>query len=535
MTAAAAPATTATSAALTGDGLSPASREVTVFLRNSFTLAPARGAATARRRRRAGRRLLLLRRPVRGTARAAARLALGARARARRLRAGGSASAAAAAVAAAVRRGRARGGRARAGGRLRGPRAGALREAPRLVARELLDRDRLVVAAVLVAVAVVAVAVVLILVRGAELLVEVVDLGVVALLVVGVVVRLHDLAVLDHAAPGAGLHLLHLDERLVAVHVGAHGALDVAHAAGGLLDQRARLHVEGDLDPREPRGELVEAGHAGVRDALRDLPLDPVVGPLRDDLGLELLRLAPDLRGEPDRLVLVLGDVRDPVHELRPLLELGELVVGGLQLDGHVDRLLDRHPPALADARHVVLAPATAVVAATETRDQAARGLLRDAAGAAGLIDLAADGVLDLRADLVGRLRRHVRGAHPPVAERGDALLGQRGGGREAGAGGEALRARQTAAALLRLRRDVADVLHRFLECVTDRVSDGLAHILRHGRFPYLLEVVVALGVPCGEAGGNGGNSPGEVVQAHASDAGSHFTQETGFPRLSGL
>jgi hypothetical protein len=56
-------------------------------------------------------------------------------------------------------------------------------------------------------------------------------------------VRLDELAVLDHAAPGARLVLLHLDERLEAVQVGAHGALDVAHAARRLLDQRAGVDV----------------------------------------------------------------------------------------------------------------------------------------------------------------------------------------------------------------------------------------------------------------------------------------------------
>ena len=80
---------------------------------------------------------------------------------------------------------------------------------------------------------------------------------------------LDDLAVLDHAAPGAGLELLHLDERLVAGEVGADRALDVAHAAGRLLDQRAGVDVEVDLDPRQPRRELVEGHDARVRDPLR--------------------------------------------------------------------------------------------------------------------------------------------------------------------------------------------------------------------------------------------------------------------------
>ena len=65
-------------------------------------------------------------------------------------------------------------------------------------------------------------------------------------------------------------------------------------------------------------------------------------------VGLELLRLAPDLRREGDRAVVLLRDAGDAVHELRPVLELRELVVRGLERHGHVDRLLHRHPPALA-------------------------------------------------------------------------------------------------------------------------------------------------------------------------------------------
>ena len=111
---------------------------------------------------------------------------------------------------------------------------------------------------------------VLVLVLGVLLLVEVLDVAVLALLVVGVVVLLDQLAVLDHAAPGARLELLHLDERLEAVQVGADGALDVAHSARGLLEQRAGVHVEVDLDPRQLGRELVEGHDAGVGDPLRD-------------------------------------------------------------------------------------------------------------------------------------------------------------------------------------------------------------------------------------------------------------------------
>jgi hypothetical protein len=67
--------------------------------------------------------------------------------------------------------------------------------------------------------------------------------------------------------------------------VGPDGALDMAHAAGGLLDQAAGLDVDVDLDAREPRGELVERSDAVVRDALGDVPLDALVGALLLDLG----------------------------------------------------------------------------------------------------------------------------------------------------------------------------------------------------------------------------------------------------------
>ena len=134
---------------------------------------------------------------------------------------------------------------------------------------------------------------------------------------------------------------------------------------------------------------LVERHDAGVGDALRDLPLDPLVGPLRLDLGLELLRLAPDLRRERDGAVVLLRHARDPVHELGPVLELGPLVVGGLAQDGHVDRLLHGHATTLADTGHPALAP-PAVPAPAQPRDQAARRVLGDAARAARLVDLLA-------------------------------------------------------------------------------------------------------------------------------------------------
>jgi hypothetical protein len=310
-------------------------------------------------------------------------------------------------------------------------------------------------------------------------------------------VLLHDLAVLDLAAPGAGLLLLHLDERLEARQVGADRALDVTHPAGRLLEQRAGLDVEVELDPRQPRRELVEAHDAGVRDALGHAPLDALVRTLGLDPGRELLRLAPDLGRELDRRLVVLRHAGHAMHELRPVLVLGPLVVGRLERHGHVDRLLDRHAPALADTRHAAVAAAVAVVvaAAADARQQAARGLLGDAAGAAGFIDLPGHGVLDVRADLLaglrGDLRRSARRTGDAAAAQGfEALLRQRRRGRQARARGEALHPRERA--LLGRRRSVADVLDSFAHHVTERVTNGVAHVVGHG-FSHLLVTLACM------------------------------------------
>ena len=81
--------------------------------------------------------------------------------------------------------------------------------------------------------------------------------------------RVDELAVLDHAAPRARLELLHLDERLEARQVRAHRTLDVTHATRRLLDQRAGIDVEVDLDPGQARSELMEAHDPGMRDPIR--------------------------------------------------------------------------------------------------------------------------------------------------------------------------------------------------------------------------------------------------------------------------
>src|SRR3954453_1960391 len=134
-----------------------------------------------------------------------------------------------------------------------------------------------------------------------------------------------------------------------------------------------------------------------MRDAMRHLPLDPVVGPLLGDLRLELPGEAPDLRLEPDVAVVLLGYLVEAVHELRPLLELGPGVVGILHGDRDVDRLLDRHTATLGHARDALLLRLVLALVgvSAEARDHALAGLFGHSSDAAGLIDLLVDRVLD--------------------------------------------------------------------------------------------------------------------------------------------
>jgi hypothetical protein len=159
--------------------------------------------------------------------------------------------------------------------------------------------------------------------------VDVVELGVLSLLVVVRIVLLDELTVVDDPAPRARLDLLHLDESLEAGKIGTHGPLDVPHPSSCLLERGARLDVQRNLDTRQAIRELVERDHAGVGHALAYRPHDPLVGTLLDDLCLELLRDAPDLGPEGDVAVILLRRLIKPMHELRPFLELGPLVVDG--------------------------------------------------------------------------------------------------------------------------------------------------------------------------------------------------------------
>ena len=115
----------------------------------------------------------------------------------------------------------------------------------------------------------------------------------------------------------------------------------------------------------------MEGHDSGVRDPADRPPDDPLVGPLLEDLRLPPAPDAPHLLGEDDVHVVALVDGLDPVHELRVVLELGELVVHDLERRGHVHRLLHRHPASCT--RAVRSAPVAVAVAAGEPREQFAR------------------------------------------------------------------------------------------------------------------------------------------------------------------
>src|SRR5215211_1243009 len=294
--------------------------------------------------------------------------------------------------------------------------------------------------------------------------------------------RLH-LAVVDHATPGARLLFLHLDIGLEAREVRSDRPLHVAHPASRLLDQRARLDVEGHLHAGELGGELVERHDPRVVQTLCHVPLDAIVGALVEDLGVELLRNAPDLRLERDVALVLLRDPLEAVHEARPLLELGPLVVGRAKRHRYVDRLLYRHSPTLADARRAGRRVAAA-------RHETLPGLLRQAGCTARLVDRLADRVLDALADLradfpavlldgLGAVRERTLG------ELASALRGEGRKHRKTGAGGHALHPGDRARTLPETRQRaltsvVRDVLGRFARHSPDRGPDYVTHVLGH-------------------------------------------------------
>src|SRR5215213_11443665 len=71
------------------------------------------------------------------------------------------------------------------------------------------------------------------------------------------------------------------------------------------------------------------------------MPGDALVGPLLADLGIPFP--SPTARGsDPVEVrVVELPNLLDPLHEARKLLELRPLVVGGLDRDVHLNRLLN--------------------------------------------------------------------------------------------------------------------------------------------------------------------------------------------------
>src|SRR4051794_8971577 len=296
-----------------------------------------------------------------------------------------------------------------------------------------------------------------------------------------------DLAVVDRAAPLARLLLVHHHVGLEPVQVGPHGALDVPRPTRELLDQRAGLDVHADLDPGQPGGKLVERHDALVAESLDDVALDPLIGALFVDLGLELPRDAPDLRLERNVRLVLLAHAGDPVHELGPLLELRELVVDGRDRHADVDRLLDGHAPTLADAVGFVLPAAialvVAVLAAAQAGDQALARLLGDAARTAGVLDLVVHDVRRRALHLLARLLHGLLQRTGPVAEvlqPARALDRQRRRRGKPGAHRNALQPRDRAvlaSARLRVRHHI---LSSFTRHPANSTADRVAQILGH-------------------------------------------------------
>ena len=100
-------------------------------------------------------------------------------------------------------------------------------------------------------------------------------------------------------------------------------------------------------------GEPVEGDHPGLLGLVHRAPGHPLVRVLLGDHGVELALDAGDLGDPVGHRVAGLLDPLDSLHELREGLELGPLVVGGGDRDGHLDRLFDcahAHPVARTGA-----------------------------------------------------------------------------------------------------------------------------------------------------------------------------------------
>jgi hypothetical protein len=85
----------------------------------------------------------------------------------------------------------------------------------------------------------------------------------------------------------------------------------------------------------------MEGHDARVGRAAPAPPRDAVVTDLLGDLGFPRLLLAAHVGAPQEPLVAELLHLQDAFHELREILELRPLVVGGADRDGDVDGLLD--------------------------------------------------------------------------------------------------------------------------------------------------------------------------------------------------
>src|SRR5436309_1952641 len=139
-----------------------------------------------------------------------------------------------------------------------------------------------------------------------------------------------------------------------------------------------------------------------MRHTLADLPLNPIVGSLRLDVGAELPGDAPDLHRERHSALVLLSRALDPMHELRPLLELRPLVVDRLEWKRDLDALLHRHTTALARPR----CPILAIAAPAAERQRAFGRFLQHPARPARFVDLVLDLLLDARTGTVTQVRR---------------------------------------------------------------------------------------------------------------------------------
>jgi hypothetical protein len=158
------------------------------------------------------------------------------------------------------------------------------------------------------------------------------------------------LAVLHFAAPGPRLLAAALDQLLEPLEISAHLRLhNPEEIAGDILDARLTLDVHLDVDACLLVTDWLERDGAVVLDLTVDRPpSDLLVWSLLRDLGRPLTGLAPNL-GHPLHMTVVeLLDRLDPFHELRKLFELSPLVVGLLNRNLDVDRIINfRHltPP----------------------------------------------------------------------------------------------------------------------------------------------------------------------------------------------